>query len=157
LILGRQNTIIPNSVKAIGVKAFYGLTKMTSVIIPNSVRSIGESAFGECDNLLEVVSLTQSPASIPDNSFSSKTYNDGTLYVPDGTMARYMVRDGWKNFTYMEEGVPTDIDNVAKGGANDGAQEAARYTLDGTRVATPQPGLNIVRMTDGSTRKVVVK
>ena len=35
--------------------------------------------------------------------------------------------------------------------------EVARYTVDGKRISAPQKGINIVRMSDGSTRKVVVK
>ena len=34
---------------------------------------------------------------------------------------------------------------------------AGYYTLDGTRITTPQKGLNIVRYADGTSRKVVVK
>lgn len=33
----------------------------------------------------------------------------------------------------------------------------ARYTLDGRKIAAPQHGINIVKMSDGSTRKVMVK
>jgi len=148
---------IPNSVTSIGARAFYGLTELKSIVIPASVESIASEAFYKCEKLLDVVTLITSPVSIPDNAFSNKTYADGTLYIPKGTKSKYKVRGGWKNFVYMEEGVPTGIENVAKGGANDGVHEAVRYSLDGKRVATPQPGLNIVRMTDGSTRKVVVK
>ncbi|WP_024998461.1 hypothetical protein [Prevotella falsenii] len=36
-------------------------------------------------------------------------------------------------------------------------QEVARYTVDGRRISTPQRGLNIVKMSDGSTAKVLVK
>ncbi len=35
--------------------------------------------------------------------------------------------------------------------------EVARYTLDGKLISAPQKGINIVRMSDGTTRKVVVK
>ena len=34
--------------------------------------------------------------------------------------------------------------------------EVARYTLDGCRISTPQPGINIVRYSDGTARKVLV-
>lgn len=34
--------------------------------------------------------------------------------------------------------------------------EVARYTLDGRRISTPQPGINIVRYSDGTARKVLV-
>jgi len=36
-------------------------------------------------------------------------------------------------------------------------REVARYTLDGKRIYAPQKGINIIRMSDGSTRKVVIK
>lgn len=37
------------------------------------------------------------------------------------------------------------------------AKAAACYTPDGRRISTPQPGLNIIKMTDGTVRKVIVK
>lgn len=37
------------------------------------------------------------------------------------------------------------------------AKAAAYYTPDGRCISTPQPGLNIIKMTDGSVRKVMVK
>ena len=37
------------------------------------------------------------------------------------------------------------------------ASEAVRYTLDGRQISAPQHGINIVRMSDGTVRKVMVK
>lgn len=37
------------------------------------------------------------------------------------------------------------------------AKAAACYAPDGRRISTPQSGLNIIKMTDGSVRKVIVK
>ena len=54
LIVGCQNTIIPNSVTCIGKEAFYNCSGLTSVIIPNSVASIGENAFEGCSGLTSV-------------------------------------------------------------------------------------------------------
>ena len=55
---------------------------------------------------------------------------------------------------YVKVDEPTGINNVEN--ASD-IYEVARYTVDGKRIAAPQKGVNIVRMSDGSTRKVVVK
>lgn len=37
------------------------------------------------------------------------------------------------------------------------AKAAVCYAPDGRRISTPQPGLNIIKMTDGTVRKVIVK
>ena len=47
LILGCQNTIIPNTVKILGDRAFCGCTGLTEITIPNSVVSLEEHVFTE--------------------------------------------------------------------------------------------------------------
>ena len=54
LIVGCQNTIIPNSVTSIGGGAFEYCSRLTSVTIPNSVTSIGWSAFYQCSGLTSI-------------------------------------------------------------------------------------------------------
>ena len=46
------------------------------------------------------------------------------------------------------EGVEADGENV---------RETARYTVDGTMIAAPQKGINIIKMSDGTSKKVIVK
>lgn len=53
--------------------------------------------------------------------------------------------------SYVTDG----IENVATTG--DDAVEVARYSLDGTKLSAPTPGVNIVKMSDGTAKKVVVK
>ena len=54
----------------------------------------------------------------------------------------------------IHEASETAINDAA---ADAAAVEVARYAVDGTQLAAPQKGVNIVRMSDGTTRKVVVK
>jgi hypothetical protein len=49
---------------------------------------------------------------------------------------------------------PTAIETVA---GNHAARPEAIYAIDGKRIARMQHGLNIVRMSDGTVRKVLVK
>ncbi|MBQ9576811.1 MAG: leucine-rich repeat domain-containing protein, partial [Muribaculaceae bacterium] len=51
LFLGCKNTIIPNTVTAIGDRAFAYCHGLTSLDIPNSVTAIGDQAFDSCDGL----------------------------------------------------------------------------------------------------------
>lgn len=55
------------------------------------------------------------------------------------------------NFNYSD---PTGI-NDAQAGSN--KTVVARYTMDGQQIAAPQKGINILKMSDGTTKKVVVK
>jgi len=69
LILGCQNTIIPNSVTSIGLGAFSQCSGLTSVTIPNSVTSIGSNAFEDCSGLTSVT-IPGSVISIGNGAFS---------------------------------------------------------------------------------------
>ena len=68
LVLGCQNSIIPNSVKTIGDGAFRSCHGLTSIIIPNSVTSIGEDAFHVCIGLISV-EIPNSVISIGNKAF----------------------------------------------------------------------------------------
>ena len=54
LVVGCNNTIIPNSVTSIGEYAFSDRDGLTSVTIPSSVISIGDEAFRGCSGLTSV-------------------------------------------------------------------------------------------------------
>lgn len=75
LLLGCQNSVIPNGVKIIGQKAFYACSGLTSIVIPNSVTSIESDAFAECDNLTDIYYTgTEAQWNAIDKSYSKITY-----------------------------------------------------------------------------------
>ena len=146
---------IPSSVTSIGDYAFKGCSSLTSVIIPSSVTSIGDYAFNFTNEneLVEITCLREEPIEISESVFSGILYYNATLYVPIGSMEKYKSANSWKNFVWMEEGVPSGISNTPI----EEATETDRYTLDGKRTTEPVRGLNIIKMSDGTTKKVLVK
>lgn len=72
LLYGCMNTIIPNTVKTIGVRAFNGCTGLTSITIPESVITINDSAFYNCNNMVNAT-IGNSVKTIGANVFRSCT------------------------------------------------------------------------------------
>ena len=102
LLLGGKNTIIPNSVTAIGYYgfyAFYNCTGLTSVVIPKSVTAIGIYAFYNCTGLTDVYCYIAdlSRVSNGDKQFylENGDYSGRTLHVLQGTADAYRADENW--------------------------------------------------------------
>lgn len=55
LMVGSNNSVIPDGVTKIADYAFSRRTNLTGIKIPNSVTHIGNGAFDECSNLTEII------------------------------------------------------------------------------------------------------
>ena len=97
---------LPNSIEKIESSVFFYCSALTSITIPQNIKSIGSYAFAYCSNLNSIVSLIEEPSSIDNDVFS--TFTTATLYVPNGTKAKYQATDGWKQFTNIVEMGETD-------------------------------------------------
>ena len=80
LIIGCVNTVIPNTVTAIGEDAFCGLA-LTSINIPNSVTRIGDGAYAFCFNATGDLTIPNSVETIGVGAFTQCTGLDGTLTI----------------------------------------------------------------------------
>ena len=152
-----RSITIPNSVTYIGDGAFRGCQGLKTVTIPNAVTYIGERAFDGWD-LPTVVSKIEKPFAIVgkmeyERTFSQNTFNNATLYVPLGTINAYKTTEGWKDFLFIEEGSPTGINNIV----DKNIKEIKRYTIDGKIINSPQKGINIIQMEDGTIQKRIIK
>ena len=152
---------IPNSVKAIGSRAFYGCDMKGTLILGYSIESIGKEAFYNCSPK-SIISKMEDPCDIPDNTFSQYrygTYYDGVttwgtiLYVPSGTKDLYQHTKGWKKFEKIVESELAGISSNMK----EGITINKVYSLAGNEQQNLKHGLNIIRQSDGTTKKVVIK
>ncbi len=94
---------VPNSVEKIGREAFYGCDQLASVTIGKSVNKIDYDAFFRCNALNRVVCLATTPPIIDYYSFYGNVLENGTLFVPQGTMAAYKAAPNWKRFKNIQE------------------------------------------------------
>jgi hypothetical protein len=75
------------------------------------------------------------------------------LYVPIGTILKYKATEGWNKFVFIEEGLPSGVTKVE----TERATEIKRYAIDGRAIKDSHKGVNIIKMNNGTIKKVVVK
>ena len=144
---------LPSSVTTIGGSAFEGCSGLTSLALPSSVTAIGGSAFEGCSGLTSIYVSWESPLSIAASTFKDANTEKCILYVPKGTYDDYWLSN-WGIFANIVEYDATGIDHITTSGE---AKEISRYAADGQRLEVPAKGLNIVKYSDGSVKKVVVQ
>ena len=144
---------LPSSVTSIGSSAFEACYGLFSLTLPSSVTSIGKSAFEGCSGLTSIYVSWESPLSIDASTFKDANTGKCILYVPKGTYDDYWLSN-WGIFENIVEYDATGIDHITTSGE---AKEISRYAADGQRLEVPAKGLNIVKYSDGSVKKVVVQ
>ncbi len=145
---------IPNSVTIIDYNAFNGCSSLTSVTIGESVTSIGNWAFKKCPVITKLVSLNMTPPTCGNDALTSIDTQKCKLYVPKNSLEAYKTADQWKDFKNMEEMEDTGI---SLPGSNGNGKVVKRYDTNGRMTDKPFKGLNILKMGDGTVKKVMVK
>ena len=150
---GLTSLNLPDGITEIGSYAFEGCSYLTSLTIPSSVNSLGDYAFKNCSSLQSVHVSWSTPISAG-KAFDEFDTSKCTLYVPQGTEQDYWLADVWGDFGNIVEYDPTGIDKVT---TSTDAKELSRYSVNGQRLVGPTKGLNIVKYSDGSMKKVAVE
>lgn len=98
---------LPDSLAAIRTAAFVYCTSLKTLIIPQKVVTVGASAFVSCTELRQIVCRADNPPVIPQEAFSTSTYQTAALYVPASAKSKYAEAEYWKKF--MTSGIIGDV------------------------------------------------
>ena len=150
---GLTSLTIPSGVTSIGYGAFAGCSGLTSLTIPSSVTSIGYGAFAGCSGLTSIYVYTKKLPELGYYVFNGCDAKNCTVYVPKGTYDAYKSSE----FGYFEKIVEFDATGIDKVTTSTNAKEVSRYSANGQRLSAPAKGLNIVKYSDGSVKKVAIQ
>ncbi len=139
----------------IGDYAFNTCGVLTEFVIPERVTWLGTQSFGNCTGLTTITSLNTDPPTCDDYVFANVDVTNIILYVPESSVETYTYATTWADFFILAIGeeVPSGIDALP----SNSAQIVDYYTIGGQKVNSPVKGVNIVRFSDGSVKKICVK
>ena len=131
-----------------------GCQALTTISLPACLWSIDKGFLSLCRNLKTIYAYMPDPNALIYGDEFSQESREWTLYVPKGMKTVYQNSERWSYCKEIIEMETSGIDSVI---LNPDAKEVSRFSADGQRLAVPVKGLNIVKYSDGSARKVVVK
>ena len=165
-----KNVKIGDGVTKIGNWAFSGCASLDYFAFGSKVEEIGQEAFSDCISVTKLISKAKTPPTCGTQALDDINKWECTLIVPEGSIDAYRQAEQWKEFFFIEEGngIATSIEAIddtifdTKCTQETGIQDV--YDLQGRKVGTDMQqangckgGVRIVRLADGTTRKVVVK
>ena len=150
---GLTSLNLPAGITSIDKYAFSGCSRLTSLALPAGITSIGEFAFSYCSGLTSIYVYAEKVPRIGRYAFEGCASRKCTLYVPKGTYDNYRLSE----LGYFENIVEFDATGIDKTTTSTDVEEVSRYSLNGQRLVGPTKGLNIVKYSDGSVKKVAVE
>lgn len=149
----REDGFICTSNDKLGDYVFNGCSGLTSLTLPSSVTVIGSRAFNDCSGLTSIYAYMEKLPETGSNLFLGCDEKKCTVYVPKGTYDDYFVSE----FGFFSHIVEFDATGIDKTTTSTDVEEVSRYSLNGQRLVGPTKGLNIVKYSDGSVKKVAVE
>lgn len=107
----------------------------------------------EYSKLESITLTTPNPPHCP--YFSTSQYMNIVVTVPMGSLELYQQAKGWKNFWELREADTSGIDDITADSSE--KTEIGRYDLFGRKVSDSQKGFVIIKYSDGSTKKTLIK
>ena len=149
---------IPNSVTSIGYEAFFCCSNLTSVTISNSVTSIGYEAFCDCSSLKDFYCWAEN-VPYTDGGLRGIPFELATLHVPAASLDAYKNTAPWSIFENIVALTDDDPKPTSIGLRNTDTSlyPTDYFNLEGKRISKPQRGLNVIKMSDGTTKKMFIK
>ena len=145
-----KNITLPTRIFGIGDNAFYGCSNLNSLTLSYELREINEYAFCDCNGLTSIYVYADKVPKMREDVFKGCDAKKCTIYVPKGTYGDYRSSE----FGYFENIVEFDATGIDKTTTSTDIEEVSRYSVNGQRLVGPTKGLNIVKYSDGSVKKV---
>lgn len=154
-----QSVELNEGLDSIGDRAFCWTSDLKTIKLPSTLTKMGPGIFIN-SGVETVYAMMPTPTPIAENTFATvankvTTSNcpNMTLHVPSGTLDAYKSAPVWGTFGTILD----DANSVSEIDVDDADSILNIYDMQGKEQRELTPGINIVRYSNGTVRKVIVK
>jgi hypothetical protein len=129
---------------------------LKTLSLPSTLKTFDATALTNDESEPALCQLTVAAIEPPvvTSSFWNELASKCSLMVPEESVEAYRNHPQWGRFVNISSNkAPTAVNQVERADS----APSAWYSYDGRQLTSPVKGLNIVRMNDGSVKKVMVK
>lgn len=122
------------------------------------ITSVSPDVFADLTGIEEIYVLTPYVPYLDPHALDGLDLSHIVLYVPESLIDSYSQTEPWSRFPDIRPIEATAIQTPSLTDADrTGRTITGYYDLNGAAISSPRRGVNIIRYSDGSTRKVMVK
>jgi hypothetical protein len=169
---------IPDKVGYIGAYTFEKCTGLETITFGKNMGNLSFYAFQDCGDYVENIVINyhgNGEGAVMGGDYknifggwdakgnfnarlSAEDMSAIKVYVPDDLVDKYKADSRWSSYNIQKLSDYKPSTNITPVGVSEtNATPIARYTVDGRAISAPTKGVNIIRMSDGTARKVMVK
>jgi uncharacterized protein (UPF0333 family) len=134
---------------------------LETIDFPSTLTELNTGTFYGCRNLKTIIIRATEVPYYGGTDLSSSNFDNTILYVPEASIEAYkansnfgaLASNGRDNIKSLED----YIAGVGTLGEDEAVTVVARYDIAGRQLATPIKGVNIVKYSNGTIKKVIVK
>lgn len=147
-----KNVSIGDGVTTIGNWAFSGCSSLDYFAFGTNMKTIGKEAFSDCTAMTNLYSRAKIPPVCDLQALDDINKWNCKLHIPNGTISAYQQADQWKDFFFIYD----DVSGI-RTTVTDTSESIIVYDLNGHKKEGLQRGINIIKYSDGTVKKVIQK
>lgn len=156
-----KQLIMPEGVSRVYSQAIREMGNLETIDFPSTLTELNTGTFYGCRNLKTIIIRATEVPYYGGTDLSSSNFDNTILYVPEASLEAYKADRNFGALNANGRDNIKSLDDYVSGvetlGEDEGVTEVVRYDIAGRQLTTPVKGVNIVKYSNGTIKKVIVK
>lgn len=157
-----KQLIMPEGVSRVYAQAIRDMGSLETIDYPSTITQVGNAGtFYGCNELKSIIIRATEVPNCGGTDLSASTFDNTIIYVPDESLEAYKASSYFGKINQPEgrDNIKpiSDISGVVDIAVESETVEVARYDIYGRSLSQPTQGVNIIKLSNGEVKKVMIK